>query len=105
MTTFLKPGDRGGDVITWQRFLSSHGLELVPDGIFGPSTEAATRALQAMIGAPQSGRLDQSTLDALNRQKLGIPENIRELPTQRVFGGFGLIAAALVAAIFIFGRK
>jgi peptidoglycan hydrolase-like protein with peptidoglycan-binding domain len=71
----LAPGDRGGEVATWQAtldfvfeqhprlnppgvraFLHRHG-ELQQDGVFGPLTEGLTRLYQQVAGLPPTGRV------------------------------------------------
>ena len=47
----LKPYIRGEDVRAWQRFLG-----IVPDGVFGPQTESATRYFQSRHVDPRSGK-------------------------------------------------
>jgi len=46
----VKPYMRGEDVRAWQRFLS-----IVPDGVFGPQTDSATRYFQANHADPRDG--------------------------------------------------
>src|SRR4029450_5106430 len=50
----LRRGSEGEDVRKWQRFLIGQGLlQGAADGVFGPATEAATKAFQrrAQLGA------------------------------------------------------
>lgn len=56
----------------WQRWLISRGYDLRADGIFGPRTEAATRAVQRAAGLPASGVVDDATL-ALSRPAAALP--------------------------------
>ena len=57
----MRHGDRGTEVRGWQRWLVSRGHSLEADGIFGPRTEAATRAVQRAAGLPASGVVDDAT--------------------------------------------
>jgi hypothetical protein len=69
----LAPGDRGGEVATWQAtldfvfvrqgrldapvvraFLHSHG-PLEQDGVFGPLTETLTQQFEHLVGLPPTG--------------------------------------------------
>ncbi|MGH3951181.1 MAG: peptidoglycan recognition protein family protein, partial [Pseudonocardiaceae bacterium] len=52
----LRPGDRGRDVEIAQRLLRDRGASSVPtDGIYGPSTQDAVRALAAEHGLDSPG--------------------------------------------------
>lgn len=64
----LSPGDRGPWVQVVQDRLSDGDTHLVADGIFGPRTEAAVRALQAADDLPVTGIVDAATWD-----RLGLP--------------------------------
>lgn len=68
----LRHGDRGTEVRGWQRWLVSRGYSLEADGIFGPRTEAATRAVQRAAGLPASGVVDDATW-ALSRAPVAPP--------------------------------
>lgn len=70
----MKLGDRGNEVVAWQRILHALGLGRVAgavDGIFGPKTEAATRAAEAEMKLPPTGTvykiLENAAADALAR--------------------------------------
>ena len=63
----MRHGDRGTEVRGWQRWLVSRGYDLQADGIYGPRTEAATRAIQRAAGLQASGVVDDATL-ALSRE-------------------------------------
>lgn len=53
-----------------QEALKQNGFDAGPsDGRWGPSTENAVKNFQQAQGLPQSGELDQKTLDALDVQK------------------------------------
>jgi hypothetical protein len=59
-------GDVGADVLRIQRALSDRGLlEVPPDGHFGPHTEAALLAAQALYGLTQDGVAGPGTRAAL----------------------------------------
>lgn len=57
----LARGDEGGWVQRLQTLLSRDETYLVPDGVFGPRTEAAVRALQTAAGHPPTGVVDTAT--------------------------------------------
>jgi hypothetical protein len=61
----LRPGDRGEWVMLLQDQLSAGDTSLAADGIFGPATEAAVRALQESSGLEPTGVVDASTWSAL----------------------------------------
>jgi peptidoglycan hydrolase-like protein with peptidoglycan-binding domain len=55
----------GPDVSDWQAFLQSQGLlSGSADGVFGPQTDAATRAYQAGAGLEVDGVVGQNTMAA-----------------------------------------
>ena len=43
----VREGERGPDVLEWQRQLTRDGIEVNPDGVFGRATHAATKLWQA----------------------------------------------------------
>lgn len=51
-------GSRGSDVRALQRILRRRGFRLIPDGVFGPNTRAAVRALQRRWRRTPTGRAD-----------------------------------------------
>lgn len=57
----LSIGQRGSDVLAMQKVLISFGYPLSADGIFGPKTEAAVKAVQGKLGLIQTGRYDPTT--------------------------------------------
>jgi len=66
--TGLKRGMRGDNVKKLQKELIKYGFRLDKfgaDGIFGPETQAALKALQKEIGVEQTGVLDEATKAAL----------------------------------------
>jgi peptidoglycan hydrolase-like protein with peptidoglycan-binding domain len=56
-----------GPAVSWaQRMLSFVlGREVVNDAVLGPDSQAAVREFQASVKLPQTGKLDQRTLQAL----------------------------------------
>ena len=52
--------------------------EVFPDGIYGPQTEEAIRAVQGLFALEQTGILDRQTLFAIYDVYLGLTENIDE---------------------------
>jgi len=65
----LRRGSRGPAVTTWQRILVGASLlaERGVDGIFGPKTEAATRAFQKKLGVAPDGIVGPATQAATAR--------------------------------------
>jgi GH24 family phage-related lysozyme (muramidase) len=64
-TRVIKVGDRGEDVREAQRRLSACGWTVTVDGIFGPGTADAVRALQRASGLVPDGVLGRDTWQAL----------------------------------------
>ncbi|HVE82644.1 MAG TPA: M15 family metallopeptidase [Myxococcales bacterium] len=62
----LRVGDRGLNVLGWQRFLVGQDLlsPVSADLIFGPGTEAATLRFQEQQGLSQDGEVGKNTLKA-----------------------------------------
>jgi chitosanase len=58
---------RGRDVRLVQLMLTapSFGEQLIADAVFGQATAAAVQRLQARLGRPASGRVDEPVFDAL----------------------------------------
>jgi peptidoglycan hydrolase-like protein with peptidoglycan-binding domain len=54
-------GDQGHPVITLQELLRAHGQHIAADGVFGPATEAAVKAVQASRGVPADGVVGPQT--------------------------------------------
>lgn len=65
----LRPGSRGEEVRTWQGILVGAGLlpASAVDGVFGPRTEIATRALQERLGVAADGVVGPQTRSATAR--------------------------------------
>jgi len=62
----LGRGDRGNWVVRLQRLLAARGFDPGPgDGVFGPATEKAVRALQAKMGLDADGVAGRLTWRAL----------------------------------------
>ncbi len=78
----LNLGDRGRGVRELQYFINfiANYNESVPyieiDGIFGPKTEAAVRAIQKLYGIEPTGRVDLETWDYIYRAYRGILESL-----------------------------
>ncbi len=78
----LRPGSRGLDVANLQYFINymSAFYDTVPplsiDGIYGPSTEDAVRAVQRTFGLPVTGIVDLDTWETLYRTYLGFVSTI-----------------------------
>lgn len=67
----MKAGDRGDEVAAWQRVLHGLGLGAVcgaVDGIFGPKTEAATRAAEELLNFPPTGTVYGILADSADRR-------------------------------------
>jgi peptidoglycan hydrolase-like protein with peptidoglycan-binding domain len=84
--SFLMRGDRGPDVCRWQKRLNdwirleTTGQErLEVDGIFGPSTEEATLALQRTKGLEADGIVGPKTRRAL-KEALGESRRLASEP-------------------------
>jgi hypothetical protein len=61
-----KRGNRGGQVLMIQEWLSLRGQNIVIDGAFGPATEGAIRTFQAANSLPVTGVVDADTFSSLN---------------------------------------
>lgn len=61
------PFMRGDDVREWQQMASARGQSLAADGIFGPKTEEATKAVQRSLGVTADGIVGPVTLRAARR--------------------------------------
>lgn len=65
MTTTLRHGDRSQAVLILQKNLNKQGANLVPDGHYGDSTEAAVRAYQVKAGLVADGVAGTKTQTSL----------------------------------------
>lgn len=70
MTYAITYGAEGTDVRRLQEYLRDAGHTLSPDGLFGPNTRTATIAFQRDLGLPQTGAVDQFTVEALEAKGL-----------------------------------
>jgi peptidoglycan hydrolase-like protein with peptidoglycan-binding domain len=61
----VRHGAREHPVKTLQHLLRAHGHSLAVDGIFGPQTEAAVRAVQTSAGVPVDGVVGPQTWPAV----------------------------------------
>ncbi|KAL7581438.1 hypothetical protein ACA910_022019 [Epithemia clementina (nom. ined.)] len=70
MSTKMSRGSQGIYVLAWQTFL--HAATRFdpgrPDGMFGPTTQSATRAFQAYFGLPATGVINLATLHLAQSQ-------------------------------------
>ncbi len=84
LPTVLYPGETGIIVSVIQYYLNTISIyyaevpEIYPDGIYGPVTEAAVKAIQELFGYEQTGILDRQTLFAIYDIYLGLTESIDE---------------------------
>jgi peptidoglycan hydrolase-like protein with peptidoglycan-binding domain len=65
MTTTLRHGDRSQAVLMLQKNLNKQGADLVPDGYYGETTEAAVRAYQVKVGLVADGIAGTKTQTSL----------------------------------------
>lgn len=80
----LKMGMRGGAVLALQKSLSKYGFNAgTPDGIFGPSTEEALKALQRKLGVQADGVYGPATAAAIAAD-LAKPESILKQAASRL---------------------
>lgn len=66
----VRRGDIGDEVIGIQELLNRKGFDLVADGIFGPSTEAAVANFQSREGLQVDGIVGNATIAALKTTSL-----------------------------------
>jgi len=70
----LQQGSNGADVIAWQTFLNSQGLNVgTVDGDFGPATEAETQQFQNANGLTADGIVGPDTLAAAVAAGFALP--------------------------------
>lgn len=80
----LKMGSRGGAVLALQKALAKYGFPAgAPDGIFGPSTEEALKALQRKLGVTADGVYGPVTAAAITAD-LAKPESILKQAAARL---------------------
>ena len=65
MTSTIRIGSQGSDVILCQTSLTRHGYPCTADGQFGPSTAAKVRSFQAANGLTDDGIVGPATWDRL----------------------------------------
>jgi peptidoglycan hydrolase-like protein with peptidoglycan-binding domain len=58
-------GDQGHPILTLQELLRAHGQRIAVDGVFGPLTEAAVRAVQTSRGLTADGIVGPQTWPAV----------------------------------------
>lgn len=77
-----EPMMRGTDVKEWQLRLLDHGQSLEADGIFGPRTEALTKALQARLGIEVDGVVGPESIRAAEAgpEPEPLPGPFRDVP-------------------------
>lgn len=101
----LSLGMQSADVLAWQNALRAHGYEVVPDGIYGPATQAATRKLQSDLGVTPDGIVGPATLSAYQSRyaETAVPITPRS-PTPPLWA-FGALAAVAVFILLKNGRN
>ena len=77
----LRRDDKGEKVRLVQEWLSLHGFGVVPDGGFGPATEAAVRAFQRKRGLVDDGVVGPKTFDGLVAPMRGVLEPLKPMGT------------------------
>lgn len=81
-TGVLRQGSRGAPVERWQEALNDQlpgGLALLVDGVFGPRTDAATRAFQQARGLTVDGVVGPRTRAAMGAGRFGLSAALRAL--------------------------
>jgi len=63
--SILRLGDKGAQVAALQSLLGAKGFAILPDGDFGPATDAAVRQFQARLGLEADGVVGPGTWQAL----------------------------------------
>lgn len=61
----MKQGQKGPQVVELQKLLSFAGYDLIIDGQFGARTQRSVIAFQKRSGLPNTGEVDQITMDTL----------------------------------------
>ncbi len=82
MTSLLKSGAKGDQVLALQDKLGKLGYAVNPDGHFGPATEQAVEELQAIFGYDVDGIVGDATAKLIDAQlgfgwKLDAPDSIK----------------------------
>lgn len=84
LPSVLYPGESGIIVSVLQYYLNTISIyyaevpKVYPDGIYGPQTEEAVRAVQGLFALEQTGILDRQTLFSIYDIYLGLTESIEE---------------------------
>lgn len=84
LPSVLYPGESGILVSVLQYYLNTISIyyaevpEVYPDGIYGPQTEEAVRAVQGLFALEQTGILDRQTLFSIYDIYLGLTDGIEE---------------------------
>jgi peptidoglycan hydrolase-like protein with peptidoglycan-binding domain len=60
-----RKGDQGHPILTLQELLRAHGHKIAVDGVFGPATESAVRAVQTSRGLAADGIVGPQTWPAV----------------------------------------
>lgn len=63
----IRKGDRGALVVALQTSLKALGHAVEVDGVFGPATEQAVKALQGGFGIPADGIAGPKTREAIDK--------------------------------------
>lgn len=73
LTGVLKRGAKGSMVEALQARLNAHGAGITEDGDYGPATERAVRAFQAMMGLSVDGVVGPNTVNKLLQAPAQLP--------------------------------
>lgn len=57
----VQEGDQGHPILTLQELLRAHGQAIDVDGVFGPRTKSAVKAVQTAAGVPADGIVGPQT--------------------------------------------
>lgn len=88
MAKVLGIGDTGEEVRRWQEYLISQGYKIQADSKFGPSTLAATRAMQRKLGVRADGKVGHRTTDRqATTQAQPMPRARPAAPAQGILSG------------------
>lgn len=68
MSDMLKNGSKGEQVVKLQTNLQKLGYDVTVDGMFGPTTEKAVKALQKIFGYNTDGIVGPVTLRLIDQQ-------------------------------------